>query len=353
MKKLFSLILSCVIILSLAVVAFAEETTNPAPSEQERLDCVMGDADGDAVLTSADARIILRTAVGLETPEPEVLLCCDMDFSGNIAAPDARLALRTAVGREEISAHSFTVFEKQLPDCKTEGVIKAHCNECEIEASVELKKAPHKYENEDKKCDSEKLCLNCGEMIKQERIVHTLSGGKCIYCDYVNAEYNYDTIVSFVKNSGVLQDGIYYYQENKPECSYAVCYDTASKALYFMGGFYVTMGEDVLEYYIFLDVNSSFTDYIAELDAYQNGEFVLYGVYDVEPSKLSRNAPEALTTKEFEPAEADATSKEQIRVACEGTVIGIVTWADELFTRFGVPCDAEIMGFTALDVNSY
>ncbi len=349
MKKLLSFVLAVALSFSLSVVAFAdEETTAPGQNEQELLNCIMGDVDGDSKVTSSDARIILRVAVGLDALTPEAMLCCDISPDGVITASDARLALRTAVSLETAVTHKIAVSEKKAPDCKTEGVIKGRCTECDYEFSMTLKKAPHKYENEEKKCDSEKLCLHCGEMIKQERIVHTLSGGKCIYCDYVNTEYIYGTIISFVKNRGVLQDGIYYYQENTPECSYAVCYDTSSEALYFMGGFYVTIDEDVLEYYIFLDVNSSFTNYIAELDAYQNGEFVLYGVYDVEPSKLSRNAPEALTTKEFEPADADATSKEQIRVACEGTVIGIVSWADELFKAAGVPCNAETMGFTSL-----
>ena len=55
-------------------------------------------------VSSADARLILRYAAGLEKPETELkrfYFCADMNFDGEINSADARLALRTAAGLEK------------------------------------------------------------------------------------------------------------------------------------------------------------------------------------------------------------------------------------------------------------
>lgn len=353
MKKILSLALSFVIILSFSVIAFAEDVNEQLPPENAPAECLMGDADGNSVLNADDARLILRTAVGLEDPDPETLLRCDIDFTGGIEASDARVALRMAVGLEKKVTHSFNVSEKQLPDCKNTGVIKACCAVCGVESTVVLKTAPHKYQNEEIKCEPEKLCLECGEVIVQEKLTHTLSEqGKCIYCDYVDAAFVYGIVVNFVKNNGELYEGIYCYQEDIPECSFVICYDLADKALYFMSGYYVETGTDIVECYTYLDVERNFAGYTAELDTYQNGEFAFYGIYNVAPEKLSLDTAEALSTRKVEPSNLDSVSREQIRLSCEANVIAIVAWANDLFERLDVPCNADIMGFTALDIEA-
>lgn len=59
-----------------------------------------GDADGDGKVTAADARLILRAAVGLEEIKAgsAVYEACDLDNDGKLTAADARAALRIAVG---------------------------------------------------------------------------------------------------------------------------------------------------------------------------------------------------------------------------------------------------------------
>ena len=57
---------------------------------------VLGDADGDGKVTAADARLILRAAVGLEEVAVEV---ADIDGDGAITSADAREALRLATGQ--------------------------------------------------------------------------------------------------------------------------------------------------------------------------------------------------------------------------------------------------------------
>lgn len=59
---------------------------------------VMGNADGDSAVTSADARAVLRASVGLEKLDALQTECADTDWDGNITAADARAVLRYSVG---------------------------------------------------------------------------------------------------------------------------------------------------------------------------------------------------------------------------------------------------------------
>ena len=61
----------------------------------------LGDTDADGRVTAYDARMILRTAVGLEKPDRQTLTVADIDRDGRVTAADARLALRTGVGLEK------------------------------------------------------------------------------------------------------------------------------------------------------------------------------------------------------------------------------------------------------------
>ena len=84
MKKtvsLFSAVLLCLSLASLPAMA-----------------ALYGDADGDGQLSPADARLVLRFAIGLENISPERLIYCDIDEDGSITPADARLVLRFSVG---------------------------------------------------------------------------------------------------------------------------------------------------------------------------------------------------------------------------------------------------------------
>lgn len=59
---------------------------------------VPGDADGSGTLTAADARLILRHAVGLESFTAQQAEICDLNTDGVIDSADARGALRLSVG---------------------------------------------------------------------------------------------------------------------------------------------------------------------------------------------------------------------------------------------------------------
>jgi|GEM_PF-565526 len=97
MKKIVSMILAAVLLLTCCSAAFAEETDSVKYSRY-------GDADCDGVITAEDARLILRTSVGVEKmPEdPMFLYAVDLDYDGSITTADARTVLRVAVNLEEI-----------------------------------------------------------------------------------------------------------------------------------------------------------------------------------------------------------------------------------------------------------
>lgn len=59
-----------------------------------------GDINGDGKVTTADARLLLRMAVGLDELTEQALTAGDMDNSGTITTSDARAVLRIAVGLE-------------------------------------------------------------------------------------------------------------------------------------------------------------------------------------------------------------------------------------------------------------
>ena len=61
----------------------------------------IGDADRDGTLTAADARLLLRAAVGLDPVTGELRRNCDPDGDNTLTAADARLILRAAVGLED------------------------------------------------------------------------------------------------------------------------------------------------------------------------------------------------------------------------------------------------------------
>ncbi len=62
---------------------------------------LLGDVDGDGKIGTADARMALRIAIGLEptlTPDTAAYMAADIDLDGNVGTGDARLILRRAIG---------------------------------------------------------------------------------------------------------------------------------------------------------------------------------------------------------------------------------------------------------------
>ena len=68
----------------------------------DKLNFIIGDIDNNGKVTTADARLVLRIAVGLESIESYSvpLEAVDMNGDGKIATSDARIVLRKALGLE-------------------------------------------------------------------------------------------------------------------------------------------------------------------------------------------------------------------------------------------------------------
>ena len=62
---------------------------------------LQGDADLDGKVTSADARLTLRIAVGLDDVTPITKAAADYDGDVRVSSADARLVLRASVGLEQ------------------------------------------------------------------------------------------------------------------------------------------------------------------------------------------------------------------------------------------------------------
>ena len=83
-NKILLSVLLCIVLLLTAVTSYCVSAQR------------FGDTDGDGSVTAADARYVLRTAVGLEFPADRSVL--DVDGDAEITAYDARLVLRYSVG---------------------------------------------------------------------------------------------------------------------------------------------------------------------------------------------------------------------------------------------------------------
>ncbi len=83
MKKVISVVLVAVMVLSLSVVAFAAK---------------LGDVDGNGKVTSADALLVLQAAAGNKTLTADQQKKADYNKDGSVSAIDARKILQVVAG---------------------------------------------------------------------------------------------------------------------------------------------------------------------------------------------------------------------------------------------------------------
>ena len=89
MKKCLSVLLSVLLLFSLSLTA--------APGYAAPL---LGDVNEDGVRDSADARLILRASVKLQTFTQQQMQLADANGDGQVTSADSRLVLRASVGLE-------------------------------------------------------------------------------------------------------------------------------------------------------------------------------------------------------------------------------------------------------------
>ena len=125
MKKRLSVLLAVLLLLSAAVPAAANTPV------------LGGDLDDSGRVTTADARIALRAAIGLERLDERRTHLADADGSGSVDTKDARLILRAAIGLENLFItpwHTEHVWNDGTvtlaPGCETEGEKIFVCTVC-------------------------------------------------------------------------------------------------------------------------------------------------------------------------------------------------------------------------------
>ncbi len=90
MKQTAKRILSLLLCLALALGAVAV----PALAAST----LLGDVDGDKTVTTKDARLALRAAIGLDTPSAEAKAAADVTGDLKVQTDDARIILRASIG---------------------------------------------------------------------------------------------------------------------------------------------------------------------------------------------------------------------------------------------------------------
>lgn len=95
----------------------SEITGHTIITAQYELVTILGDADGNGVISSIDALITLRIAMGYLFPSPIQDVICDINQNGIIDALDALAILRVALGNSSedsaIPSRNSILFEKQ------------------------------------------------------------------------------------------------------------------------------------------------------------------------------------------------------------------------------------------------
>lgn len=227
MKKAFlSVVLSILIILSCISPVFA---------------ALKGDVDGIVGVSAADARLVLRASVGLESLSDAQKAAADVDGTPGISAADARLILRASVGLESLGdiqeeEEHVHVYNKVLsvdrePTCTGSGKQRVACS-CGRETTEYIDKLGHDYQLSSEEAPTCKkqgkkisTCTRCGltdtdyipriehdYQITEEKPAGCNTKGhiryECTMCGSVKAEqfpatgHNYDETTGLCKNCG-------------------------------------------------------------------------------------------------------------------------------------------------------
>ena len=104
---------------------------------------ILGDADFSGKVDASDARLILRTSVGLDTLSLETAPYADSDYDGTISAADARFSLRLSVGLENEVMHSYSISLQDGKYCEEGGIYTFTCRITGKTFSMDIPKGGH------------------------------------------------------------------------------------------------------------------------------------------------------------------------------------------------------------------
>lgn len=347
MKKILSLFLVITVVFSaFSVFSFATET-----EDLEHTDgYLLGDVDFDGTVSAADARAILRHSVSLESFSAEVIPYANPSMDEIISAADARLTLRTSVDLEKETMHNFEIINETDANCKDIGTVSARCKDCAVEITVEMKGA-HDFVKETP-CDTTAICSVCSEAV-QVAPEHKMTEDICEYCGYLNNNGLYKKLTEFTRESGNYEDGIYVYGEDKSEYYAALCYSPDEDDLYLYTGMGIYTEDEygethLVEYYNYLDLENTFSEYIASIAVYSDSVHVIYADGVIDEKTANSDSPGAFTLTYYEAAEGIPEMQDEISVMSEAMSLEAVEWLEQLCQKHGIPLTAEKIGFVNL-----
>ncbi len=339
--KILSVFMSVLLIFSLCLTANATETDTPVTFH-------MGDVNLDGSITADDARLILRTAVGLDSITREAIVYGDCDFDSSIGASDARLTLRTAVGLEEKQSYSFEITDNKDASCSEEGFIKAKCAVTDKEVSITVKKLPH-TPPENIGCTGKGKCTVCGEEMTAEINHHWVyhyskNMKECFDCGikekhthvhkfrdtdhYCECGHNADMIFEVEVRKYIIANGThegykYYMAEYIEPVTYAFLYN---KDVHFTGvfsGFAVETDGMVVSYEFYFDFEANTVNTRVFID----DVWVANLMANITPGKVDESADgDAVSLTQYEVIPDLNGMQSMFRIMIEGAVYDIVQW---------------------------
>ncbi len=109
-RKLLCILTVLVLVFAAALPAFSRgENKQLQGAATSICGALLGDANQDGVIESADALVILRYALGIMDLSPEIVAVCDVNGDGSVDSTDALIVLRAAILGQEIPGTQGTV----------------------------------------------------------------------------------------------------------------------------------------------------------------------------------------------------------------------------------------------------
>ncbi len=120
--------------------------TETAPAEKDRTESrLLGDADLSGSVEPADARLILRASLSLQSLPVEALPYADLNGDGDIAPGDARLALRVSLLLQDADRHEISAAFTETPTCTAAGSLAWTCVYCGASGTIAAPQNAHEW----------------------------------------------------------------------------------------------------------------------------------------------------------------------------------------------------------------
>lgn len=351
MKKMMKIFVVFLLFCCLSITASATENNDAPPAER-----FMCDVDNSGMVEAADARVLLRFSVGLESILSEDIVYGDADFNGKITAADARIALRISVNLDTTGKYAFVIIESKEATCTESGFVKAQCPLTEAEVSIISDARKHNVVNQDY-CKGTAECSVCGEKLtvdirhsfnidyknntrecylcgKKETYIHHHSFKNSNVCecgDYAIKIFEYE-LRDYLKKNGEKEDGMYFVTDYKEPMSYALIYDEELGFVNAFCGFAADVDGEIVYYDFYYDLVGTGMECII----YTENEVLAYVAGRIEAQWVDEMMDgNAVIIEEYETVPDGYGYESEFRRMMEGAVYNIVQWLRDYGTEIG------------------